>query len=326
MPGHGDRGVDARRDRGSPEPPPRAAGVIGVGRAYVLLGAVVLFWGVNWPIMKIGLAFIPPLWFAGLRMSIAAAVLFALLFAIGRLRPPPRHDLPVVLSVGLLQMTVTTALMYLGLTYVEAGRAALLSYTTPLWIAPLAVMFLGERVDRRAVAGIAVGLGGLVLMFNPLSFDWADTDTVVGNAVLTVSAVVWAVAILHVRGHRWRSTTLALAPWQLLLAGIVLCAAAGLFEDAGRIRWSAWSVTIMAYNGVVATAFCFWAVLAITRALPAVTTSVVMLAVPVAGVLFSSALLSEPLTPALIGGLVLIVAGIALVSLRRNPRQPNRGV
>ncbi|HIE68884.1 MAG TPA: glycosyltransferase, partial [Planctomycetes bacterium] len=123
---------------------PSSTGTVTTGRAFTLLGAVVVLWGANWPIMKVGLESISPLWFGGLRMVIGAAVLFALLAVIGRFRLPPRQDWPVVLSVGLLHMTFTTALMYIGLTYVEAGRAALLSYTTPLWVAPLAVPLLGE--------------------------------------------------------------------------------------------------------------------------------------------------------------------------------------
>lgn len=292
-----------------------AAAVIGAGRAYLLLGAVVVLWGANWPIMKLGLESISPLWFGALRMAGGAATLFALLAALGRLRPPPRHDLPIVLSVGLLHMTLTTALMYFGLLYVEAGRAALLSYTTPLWVAPLAVPLLGERLGWRKVFGIAVGLSGLAVLFNPLGFDWSDRDTVIGNAILTVSAMVWASVILHIRKHRWQSTPLALAPWQMALSGVLLSAAALAFEDPGAIRWSGWLAANLAYNGIVASAFCFWAMITVMRALPAVSSSVGSLAIPVAGVLFSALALGEPLTATLLGGLALILAGIALVSL-----------
>ncbi len=192
---------------------PSSTGVVTTKRAFLLLGAVVVLWGANWPIMKVGLESISPVWFGGLRMAIGAAVLFALLAILGRRRLPPRHDWPVVLSVGLLHMTFTTALMYVGLTYVEAGRAALLSYTTPLWVAPLAVPLLGEALGWRKIAGIAVGMSGLAVLFNPLGFDWSDPDTVIGNAILTVSAMVWALAILHVRKHKWHGTPLDLTPW-----------------------------------------------------------------------------------------------------------------
>ena len=290
-------------------------GTVTSGRAFWLLGAVVVLWGANWPIMKVGLESISPLWFGGLRMAGGAAVLFALLAVLGRLRLPVRHDWPVVLSVGLLHMTLTTALMYFGLTYVEAGRAALLSYTTPLWVAPLAAPLLGETLGWRRVAGVAVGMSGLAALFNPLGFDWNDPHTVIGNGILTVSAMVWAVAILHVRKHKWHGTPLDLAPWQMAIAGVLLCGGAVVVEDAGAIQWSGWLGANLAYNGVVASAFCFWAMLTVMRSLPAVTTSTASLAIPVSGVLFSALALGEVLTPTLLGGLALIVTGVALVSL-----------
>ena len=294
---------------------PSSAGVVTTGRAFLLLGAVVVLWGANWPIMKVGLESISPLWFGGLRMASGAAVLFALLAVLGRLRLPARHDWPVVLSVGLLHMTLTTALMYIGLTYVAAGRAALLSYTTPLWVAPLAVPLLGETLGWRKLAGVAVGLGGLTVLFNPLSLDWGDPDTVIGNGILTVSAMVWAFAILHVRKHQWHGMPLDLAPWQMVIAGVLLCGAAVVVEDLGAIRWSGWLVANLAYNGVVATAFCVWAMLTVMRTLPALTTSTASLAIPVSGVLCAALARGEALTPTLLGGLALIVTGVALVSL-----------
>ena len=50
-------------------------------RAYLLLAAVVVLWGVNWPIMKIGLAYIAPVWFVTIRLFIGAALFFALQLA-----------------------------------------------------------------------------------------------------------------------------------------------------------------------------------------------------------------------------------------------------
>lgn len=295
-------------------------GTVTTGRAFALLGAVVVLWGANWPIMKVGLESIPPLWFGTLRMAIGAGVLFAVLAVMGRFRLPARQDWPVVLSVGLFHMTLVTALMYIGLTYVDAGRAALLSYTTPLWVAPMAVLLLGETLGWRKIMGIAVGMSGLAVLFNPLGFDWSNPDTVTGNGILASSAMVWAFAIIHVRKHQWHGTALDVAPWQMAIAGVLLGAAALVMEDAGAIQWSGWLAANLAYNGIIASSFCFWAMLTVMRSLPAVTTSTASLAIPVSGVLFSALALGEALTPTLLGGLALILTGVALVSLPQRLR------
>src|SRR5436305_14589703 len=75
-----------------------------VRRAYLLLAAVVVLWGVNWPVMKIGLAYIDPVWFVVIRMFFGAALFFAWQFATAGVAVPGRRDVPIILSIGLLQI------------------------------------------------------------------------------------------------------------------------------------------------------------------------------------------------------------------------------
>src|SRR3954465_15594376 len=73
-------------------------------RAYLLLAAVVVLWGINWPVMKIGLAYIDPVWFVVIRMFFGAALFFAWQLATTGIAVPGRRDAPIILSVGLLQI------------------------------------------------------------------------------------------------------------------------------------------------------------------------------------------------------------------------------
>ncbi len=283
--------------------------------ARLLLVAVVILWGANWPVMKLGMQSMPPVWFAAARMTLGAASLFALLAFLGRLKLPTRRDLPVVFTVGGLQMAVFLVLVNSGLQYVEAGRSAILAYTTPLWVTPGAMLLLGEGMNRRKLLGLVLGLCGVAVLFNPLGFDWGSRDALLGNALLMTAALIGSIPILHVRAHKWDSSPLQLAPWQMVLAAIPLAALSWFSEDWSTIRWSNELGLILAYNGPLATAFCFWATVSVTRALPAVTSSLSLLAVPVAGVLASAVFLGETLTPTLVGGLVLILGGTVLVNL-----------
>ncbi|NIA71831.1 DMT family transporter [Pelagibius litoralis] len=284
--------------------------------ARLLLLAVVVLWGANWPIVKVGLEFMPPLWFAAARMVLGVASFVVLLTVLGRLKLPTRKDLPVVFSIGVAQMTGFVALINFGLLYVDAGRSAILAYTTPLWVTPVAVWLLGEALTGRKIFGLALGLSGVAALFNPLGFDWNDTDALLGNGYLLGAALAWSIGILHVRAHKWDSSPLELAPWQMLVAVPTLVALSWFREDWSAIVWSPEAIGVLIYNGPIATAFCFWASVAVTRALPAITSSLSFLAVPVAGVLFSALLLGETLTATLVSGLALIIGGMALVNLR----------
>ena len=67
---------------------------------------------------------------------------------------PRRGDIPVILTVALLHMGAFAVLTAFGLQLVPAGRSIVLGYTTPLWVAPAAWLFLREPVARSQLAGI----------------------------------------------------------------------------------------------------------------------------------------------------------------------------
>jgi drug/metabolite transporter (DMT)-like permease len=285
--------------------------------AFLLLGAIIVIWGINWPIMKVGLGSIPPFWFGGLRLLLGSACLFLLSAARGRLALPARGDWPVIASVGLMQMAGFLAFVNLGLLHVSAGRSAVLCYTTPLWVAPGAALLLGETLNKRKLAGLALGLAGLLILFEPGSFDWSNRPVLLGNAFLLVGALLWSFAILHIRGHRWQGSALDLAPWQQLTGALPLLAIA-LATEGGptAIDWNLSSLLVLAYNGPIASGFAYWAAVAVTRRLPALTSSLAFLAVPVMGLASSAVALGERPSPALLVGFLLILIGLVLVEMK----------
>ncbi len=290
-------------------------------QAYILLAAAVFFWGVTWPVMKVGVTYIAPVSFAALRMVIAAGAWFLLLAVLGRLRLPPREDLSVVISVALLQLAAPTALVHLSLLFVDAGRASLLAFTHPLWVAPVAVLFLREPFSRWVAIGLALGMTGLMILFNPFSFDWTDLSVLAGNGMLLLSAFTWGMGIVHVRAHRWQASPLDLAPWQMLLAAGVLSGFAGFREGPLVIPSGYAPIAILLFTGLIATGFCYWAAVVASRALPAMVSSLGFLGVPVVGILSSSLVLFEPLSGVLIAGLVLILLGIGTLVVNEVTRR-----
>lgn len=280
--------------------------------AGALFAIVIVAWGVNWPVSKALLAHVSPWWSAALRSAVGMTTLFVICTLTRRLVLPRRGDLPVILSVGLLHMTVFSLLVALSLQYVSAGRSAVLAYTTPLWVMPAARLWLGEVLTPRRLSGLGCGLIGLGVMFNPLSFDWHDHLAILGNGLVLVAAFVWAVAIVHMRAHRWVNGPFELSPWQLLLATVVMTAIACIADGAPHVSgWAAFT-GLMAYGGVVGGGIAYWLAGVVTRRLPAGVTSLGLLGVPVVGTLASALILREPLGWDVWLALGLIVGGIAL--------------
>lgn len=300
-------------------PPVAASPIVNARSAYALLGLVILIWGVNWPIMKNALQVVPPLWFAFGRTFIGAITLIAILAWTRQLRLPPRHDLPVVFSVGVLHLALFLGFVNIALQFVGAGRSAILAYTTPLWVVPGAMWFLGERLTKLKALGLVAGLGGLLVLFNPAAFDWSDRNVLIGNGLLVVAALFWAVAIVHIRGHKFQLTTFQLTPWQLIVGAGPLLIAALIFEDTDRIVWNSEMWFALAYNGFLSTAFGYWAAVTVNRAIPAITMSLAILGVPLIGLITGIVWLGEPAAPSLIASLLLIGLGLTLVAWADRP-------
>ncbi len=292
-----------------PHPPLRAAA------AYGLFAFCLPVWGINWPVLKIALGSMPPNWLNCARMGLCALCLFAALAALGRLRLPGREDLPTLLSVGVMMMGIFPAMIVMGLEFAEAGRASLLSFIAPLWVTPAAILLFGERLTWLKAVGLALGIGGLAVLFNPVGFDWTESDVVYGNLMLLASSVVWAITILHMRRHVWRSSPFQLAPWNMLAATLVAALLGVALEAGETVRWSTTLVGLLVYAGPLATTLTVLGIVAIVRSLPVITSSLLFLATPVAGILASTVFLGEALTVTILVGLALIVAGLAAVAV-----------
>ena len=285
--------------------------------AYLQLAAVVVLFGLTWPVIKIGLSASTPIWLAAGRVSLSAISAFALLAAMRRLRWPGRADWPIVLSVGVFQLTLYFAFANLGVQSVPAGRSGVLSYSAILWLVPLSLL-VGEPVGWRALLGVLLGMAGILVLIDPARLDWSDRAVVEGHGWLLLAGFSWALAILHARRHRWRSAPLDVLPWQMAVATVLLWSLALILEPTGHFDFSKPQLWIsLLYIGSFAGPAGTWAAVSVARALPPVTGSLGMLGTPLLGIAASAVLVGEPITWNLLLGSALMISGIAIVILDR---------
>lgn len=283
--------------------------------AVALLAIVVLSWGLNWPVTKLIVEHVPALWTTAIRCWIACVALAAILIASGKLVLPPRGDMPVVWSIALLHMVLFSALVATGLKFVPAGKAIVLGYTTPLWVALAAPLLLGERSSTRQRLGVALGLLGIVTMLSPWTLDWGDADFLLGSGCILLAAACWAANILYARSHRWIASPFQLLLWQTLVAATVLTISALLVEGIPNVTWTPRLLGLFLYGGLIGTALAYWAMSVVNKSLPAVSTAIGVTATPVVGVACATLALGERLDASLLVAAVLIVSGIAITTL-----------
>ncbi|CAM3724064.1 DMT family transporter [Castellaniella denitrificans] len=284
-----------------------------------LLGLVLLtlMWGLNWPVMKLGLREWSPLWFRAVTMAGGALALLAYYWRQGGIPLLPRgaRQWRSVVVLGLPNVMGWHGLSIIGVAHLPAGRAAILGFTMPVFTVLLSVLFYGERFTARLALAVAAVLVAIALLL------WNELGTLTGSP----EGIVWmqAAAFCWALGTVWmrRAKLLALAPetlliWMLGLSSLALGLVAWASEPAphwptGAAMWGvlAWSVLL---NYGAAQVIWF----AMARALPASTSAMSVTAIPIVGIL-SSMLIGEQ--PTWQDGLavVCVVVAISAVLLRR---------
>jgi drug/metabolite transporter (DMT)-like permease len=130
----------------------------------ILLVLLTLVWGINWPIMKLGVTGFPPLSFRTLCMWIGLPVLALVLvwrkvpFRIGR------EHWPELLLLTVFNMLFWHTLAILAVQSLSSGRAAILGYTMPVFSALVGAIWFGQRLAGRAWGGVAAAALGVVLL------------------------------------------------------------------------------------------------------------------------------------------------------------------
>jgi drug/metabolite transporter (DMT)-like permease len=279
-----------------------------------LLPLVVLIWAISWPVIRLGVASISPLWYACYRYVVAAPCLFLLVAMRRQLVVPSRADWPLVLISGGLQMGAYSALVSCALISLPPGRASVLAFSTPIWVVPLAAWRLDESMSHRGWLGVTLGIAGACVIAAP-SLRAGTPAQLLACAALIAAAMAWAVSIVYVRSHAFRASALTLAPWQCLVAMALLLPCALLLEGApAHVGFS--GALSLGYVGPIATAFAYWAVVEAGSHFRASTMSMALLATPPLGIAISACAMHESLDRTLIAGVMLISLGITLTAHR----------
>ena len=282
-----------------------------------LLVFLTITWGLNWPVMKIGVTGFPPLAFRSISMWLGLPVLWVVL-AVQRVPfRIARAHWPELAKLTLTNMIVWYLVAIVALQSLSSGRAAILGYTMPIFSAIWGVALFGERLQARHVAGVVAAAAGVALLL------WHEFGALAGRPVAALAmlfaASVWALGTQQMRRTRIAAPTLAIVFWMTVITTLVISAATLLFE---RERWAlpgtatAWGI---AYNAllIIGLAQPIWLLLA--RKLPPVASSMSVMLIPVLGTVAGAWWLSEQLHWQDGAAIALVLMAIASVMWPARP-------
>ncbi|MEM8644852.1 MAG: DMT family transporter [Pseudomonadota bacterium] len=279
---------------------------------FFLLAGVTLFWGANWPGMKIALAELPVWWFRS--MSVGAGALGLLVIARlshGTLRVPLREMVPLAVCAIFAIMGWHVFAAY-GVSMMPAGRASIIAFTMPVWASIFGSFLIGEPFTKPKVIGLMLGLGGLaVLMGEDLVVLGAAP---VGGLFMLMAAISWGFGTVLFKRQAWSAPVATIVGWQLLTAFVPITVVALLTEPVPDLTaLSAKTWWALAYLFALPMVFCQWAYFKVVTIFPAAIAAMGTLAVPIVGVYSSALILGEPVGWQELTALVLICSALASV-------------
>ncbi|MGQ0814538.1 MAG: DMT family transporter [Gemmatimonadota bacterium] len=229
--------------------------------AHAALLAMAVIWGINFSVTKVGLQHIAPLAFNALRFPLAALLLYLVLRSRGGVPLPARHELPTVLTLGLLGNLLYQMCFIFGLDRTSAGNASLLLACTPIITALLSAALGHERVRARVWIGVTATFAGIVLIVLGSARASELSDSLTGDLLLLGAAVAWSFYAVGSRRLIDRYGPLPVTAWTLWIgsAGLVLAGLPELLRtDVRALSLVAWGCVLYAGVLSIGVAYIFF--------------------------------------------------------------------
>jgi drug/metabolite transporter (DMT)-like permease len=294
---------------------------------WLILGALALIWGSAFMFIGVAVRHVEPLTYVWLRLTIAAAAMWAFVRFKNQDIGLPRKVWGSMLVLALLNNAIPFALFGWGQTHIASGLAAILNATTPIW-GVIVAHFLthDERMSPRKIAGVMLGFGGVATMIGPSLLSSLGTNALAQLACVT-AALLYALAAVWARRFRRMGVSPLSVTTGQLTAGAAIMLPVAVFVDRPWTHafppLSAWGAIIAL--AVVCSAFAYVLYFRLIDSAGATNALLVTLLVPPVAILLGSLFLGEHLAPQDFLGLALIALGLAAIDGRLvNAIRPRR--
>jgi len=289
-------------------------------RAALGLSVVVLAWGLNYPIVTLGLSYSPPIWLAFFRALSAFLAMMLLLRGLGVKAPLSSKQKAIAAMFGIPGSVLFFGFWLLGSTTVSPGVSSVLVMTFPLWILFLSVPILGDRPSPKKVGAALLGFVGTALASNAL-LQGTGSDAL---AMVELVAAGFGFGLLNVGMKKFfrGQEMLRANVWQLGASLIPLAVWASFTSPIQSVQWSLGLAFSVFWIGVLGTAVAFVLWFTLLSQYNAASLGSYLFMIVVVALVSSFLAFGEPVDVIQAGGVALIVASIYLVS--KNDRHMHR--
>lgn len=281
----------------------------------IVFAALCFIWGSTWLAIKIGLEFLPPFLFAGIRFATATASLLLLTKMLHARLPTKRSSWSVMLFLGIFQISLPYGLVFWAEQYVSSGLSAVLFATMPFFVVIFAHVMVDEKLTRLKVVGVIASFIGLILIFwKNLTVPQGLSGNLpfYGSLAVVGSAVSGALANVVGKQHADEIDPATNVLVQALTGAVALAALGLVTESHATLNFTPTSVLAILYLGIVGSALAFVGMYWLLKKTTATNVSLITFITPILALVLGWIVLGEVLDPDVGLGAMLILAGIYL--------------
>jgi drug/metabolite transporter (DMT)-like permease len=277
-----------------------------------------LIWSSTWLFIKLGLADLPPLSFAGIRFVVAASVLWGI---VAIRRPPLPKGFRAwgfLALTGFLAFSLNFGLLFWGEQRTSSGLAAVLQATIPAFGLALAHLLLpSDRMTRAKVLGVSLGIAGVAVIFSDRT-TLAGPDALRGGIAIVAGAFAVALSNVLVKSRGASFDPVILAGVQMTFGLVPLVAVGFLLEGSPfAFRWTSRAVFSVLYLALVGSVVAFLLFYWLLQRMDVTKVLLIALVTPVLALALGAAVLGEQLGGRAFLGTAMILGGISVGTRRR---------
>lgn len=286
------------------------------GRALVAYLLVCTVWGSTYLAIRIGVAELPPMLFAGIRFLIAGALLAGIVVLAGDRMPRGVRDWRILGITGLFLLLGGNAWVVWAEQFVESGPASVFVAAVPLWAAFFDALVPGGTTvfTWRIGAGLVLGFlgSGLLAGVTPTELMAADLR---GPLALTLASGSWALGTVYSKRNPTDTSPYAAAAAQMLVGGAAITVLGLLLGEASAWRLSPSGIGALAYLVVFGSIVGYTAYAYALRHASATIVGTYAYVNPVVAVLLGWLILNEAVTLRTFAAMALILGAVLMIQL-----------
>ena len=282
-------------------------------RAYIAWIAICIIWGTTYLAIRIGVADLPPMLFAGFRWITASIILISVLRITGK-RLPLKSDLIHLAIVGIALLGFGNGLVVTAEQWLPSGLTALLLTTLPFWMVGFeSLLKKGPKINYLIVIGLILGLSGVTTIFGGDFNAWFNTSNIIGVCALTGSMIAWSLGSIYSKYHKVSVHPMMGAAVQMLIAGLAQTLVGSVLGEFERLHFTQNGIFAMGYLIVFGAIFGYASYIYAISELPLSFVSTYAYINPVIALVLGWYVLNEELSINLLFAVILIFAGVILV-------------